>query len=229
MEKIYMSKNTFNKIMIVILIICAGAIWWFWNEEQEETIWEETSNASSVDQINTDVSLDGVLEYEDIEKEDKTERELFEQKKEEESRIMCGVHVTGAVKVPDQILYLPEGTRVGEAISAAGGAAEEADLSQLNLADYIYDGQKIYVPVLGEKIINIENTQGENGENLLTNINLATKIELLNLPGIGETYAERIIQHREENGPFETIEDIMEVKGIGESKFNDLKDKITVE
>ena len=83
--------------------------------------------------------------------------------------------------------------------------------------------------MLGEKIINIENTQGENGENLLTNINLATKIELLNLPGIGETYAERIIQHREENGPFETIEDIMEVKGIGESKFNDLKDKITVE
>ena len=142
---------------------------------------------------------------------------------------MIGVHVTGAVVEPDRVYYLPEGARVSDAIEAAGGANAEADLSQLNLAGYIKDGQRIYVPTVGEKIENIANTAGENQENLLTNINLASKIELLDLPGIGETYAERIIQHREENGPFETIEDIMKVKGIGESKFNDLKDKITVE
>ena len=137
--------------------------------------------------------------------------------------------MTGAVVEPDRVYYLPEGARVSDAIEAAGGANAEADLSQLNLAGYIKDGQRIYVPTVGEKIGNIANTAGENQENLLTNINLASKIELLDLPGIGETYAERIIQHREENGPFETIEDIMKVKGIGESKFNDLKDKITVE
>jgi len=142
--------------------------------------------------------------------------------------LLVGVHVTGAVEVPDQVVYLPEGSRVADAIASAGGAKKEADLSQLNLAAYIKDGQRIYVPCIGEKIENIIDTQGENPENLLTNINLASKIELLDLPGIGETYAERIIQHREENGPFETIEDIMEVKGIGESKFNDMKDKITV-
>ena len=142
---------------------------------------------------------------------------------------MIGVHVTGAVVEPDRVYYLSEGARVSDAIEAAGGANAEADLSQLNLAGYIKDGQRIYVPTVGEKIENIANTAGENQENLLTNINLASKIELLDLPGIGETYAERIIQHREENGPFETIEDIMKVKGIGESKFNDLKDKITVD
>ena len=161
--------------------------------------------------------------------ENKEENDVTEIQNSKNNITMYGVHVTGAVNMPDQVLYLPEGSRVGEAIAAAGGATEEADLSQINLAGYIQDGQRIYVPILGENFSNIENTPGENRENLLTNINLATKIELLNLPGIGETYAERIIQHREENGPFEKVEDIMEVKGIGESKFNDLKDKITVE
>ena len=158
-----------------------------------------------------------------------TVEEITDNSEEVSEEPMVGVHVTGAVVEPDRVYYLPEGARVSDAIEAAGGANAEADLSQLNLAGYIKDGQRIYVPTVGEKIENIANTAGENQENLLTNINLASKIELLDLPGIGETYAERIIQHREENGPFETIEDIMKVKGIGESKFNDLKDKITVD
>ena len=70
---------------------------------------------------------------------------------------------------------------------------------------------------------------GKNSEKHLTNINLATKIELLSLPGIGESYAERIIAYRETNGPFATIEDIKKVKGIGEAKFAELKDRITVD
>ena len=219
MGKIYISRKAWNKTVLMLLIICVGAIWWFGKESERKTIWEE---ASSLDIQNNSIE---VIEDE-IKEWQVSEQEAM---KEESSVVLCGVHVTGAVNRPDQVLYLPEGTRVGEAIKAAGGASEEADLSQMNLAGYIQDGQKIYVPILGEKLTNIENLQGENRENPLTNINLATKIELLNLPGIGETYAERIIQYREENGPFETVEDIMEVKGIGESKFNDLKDKITVE
>ncbi len=220
MGKIYVSKSLFCKAAVICVIVCLGAVWWFCDTNKEIVEWNENS-----------VSLEGeFLEskngFTEQVKEEKYEDSV---KEDEQGMTMYGVHVTGAVKVPDQVLYLPEGTRVGDAITAAGGATEEADLSQMNLAGYIQDGQRIYVPILGENLINIENTQGENRENLLTNINLATKIELLNLPGIGETYAERIIQHREENGPFETVEDIMEVKGIGESKFNDLKDKITVE
>jgi competence protein ComEA len=215
--KIYISKIIFTKVVILGLIIFAGALWWFENEEQEEVIWQETSDLSWKMESETEMG------------ENKEENDVAEIQNSKNNITMYGVHVTGAVNMPDQVLYLPEGSRVGEAIAAAGGATEEADLSQINLAGYIQDGQRIYVPILGENFSNIENTPGENRENLLTNINLATKIELLNLPGIGETYAERIIQHREENGPFEKVEDIMEVKGIGESKFNDLKDKITVE
>lgn len=219
MGKIYMSKSMFYKAAVICVIICLGTVWWFCDTNKELMEWNESSVGLEDEFVESGNGLAEQMEEERY--EDST--------KEEQSIAMYGVHVTGAVKVPDQILYLQEGTRVGDAIKAAGGATEEADLSQMNLAGYIQDGQRIYVPVLGENLINIENTQVENRENLLTNINLATKIELLNLPGIGETYAERIIQHREENGPFETVEDIMEVKGIGESKFNDLKDKITVE
>ena len=147
-----------------------------------------------------------------------TVEEITDSSEEASEEPMVGVHVTGAVVEPDRVYYLPEGARVSDAIEAAGGANAEADLSQLNLAGYIKDGQRIYVPTVGEKIENIANTVGENPENLLTNINLASKIELLDLPGIGETYAERIIQHREENGPFETIEDVLQNILINGSK-----------
>ncbi len=212
MEKIYISKSTFAKGVIICLVILVGILGWINGGKENDAVWVETSNMN----VSADEELlAGVADEEDIEETDRV--------------VMLGVHVTGAVAIPDQVLYMPEGSRVGDAVAAAGGANEEADLSQLNLAGYLQDGQRIYVPAKGEKIENFENTDRENRENLLTNINLATKIELLNLPGIGEAYAERIIQHREKNGPFEKIEDIMEVKGIGESKFNDLKDKITVE
>ncbi len=224
MEKIYISKKQLAKWVIWGLIVLIGLLWWFCKPEVSEEMWTEESN-----QIVTENEADGNdLAKEDTALDGKPLGNSVENSGTEEM-ILMGVHVTGAVKKPDQIIYLSGGSRVADAIAAAGGADEEADLSQLNLAGYIKDGQRIYVPFKGEKIENIANTQGENPENLLTNINLATKIELLDLPGIGETYAERIIQHREENGPFEAIEDIMKVKGIGESKFNDLKDKITVD
>lgn len=218
MEKIYISKSSFMKGMIICLVILLGILWWIKGEKEEDAVWIETSNMSV---LSDEEAMENVTEEKEIEE--------ISEITEEVSVVMLGVHVTGAVAKPDQVLYMPEGSRVGDAVKAAGGANEDADLSQLNLAGYLQDGQRIYVPVQGEKIENIDVTAGENRENLLTNINLATKIELLNLPGIGEAYAERIIQHREENGPFEKIEDIMEVKGIGESKFNDMKDKITVE
>ena len=208
MEKIYISKNKVIKWGIWGLLVLAGSIWWFCKPERSEEVWMEET-VPSIDEV--------------------TVEEITDSSEEVSEEPMVGVRVTGAVVEPDRVYYLPEGARVSDAIEAAGGANAEADLSQLNLAGYIKDGQRIYVPTVGEKIENIANTAGENQENLLTNINLASKIELLDLPGIGETYAERIIQHREENGPFETIEDIMKVKGIGESKFNDLKDKITVD
>ncbi len=142
---------------------------------------------------------------------------------------MIAVHVSGAVKEPERVFYLPDGARMIDAIKAAGGETEQADLSQLNLASILKDGQKIRVPKIGENMISTEQgTNNENPENYLTNINLATTIELDSLPGIGETFAKRIVEYREQNGDFQTIEDIMKVKGIGENLFEDIKDLITV-
>lgn len=208
MDKIYISKKWLQRSVLSLLIISMGIIWYHHAQTEkktEESFWEEWEEVQESSLIN----------------------EIAPEEESKEPKV--GVHVTGAVCLPDQIYYLEEGARVGEAIEAAGGATEAADLSQLNLADYIRDGQRIYVPEKGEIWQEGENSRQENAQNLLTNINLATKIELLSLPGIGETYAQRILDYREEHGPFESIEDIMKVKGIGESKFAELKDRITVQ
>ena len=151
----------------------------------------------------------------------------------ESSVRLIGVHITGAVANPDQVLYVPEGSRVKDIIDLAGGALPEADLSRINLAAYVSDGQKVTVPLAGQELPEEEMITGdgeqETSTKYLTNINSATKIELMELPGIGEAMAERIIAYRQEHGGFASIEELMNVSGIGETKFNGLKDLITCE
>ena len=142
------------------------------------------------------------------------------------------VHVSGAVAHPDRVYLLAVGSRIQDAIEVAGGAAEDADLTQLNLAQKIADGQKIYVPRQGEEVRQVPTDAekiGENQQKPLTNINLASKIELDALPGIGAAYAQNILDYREEHGGFQSVEEIMKVKGIGKSTFEKIKDYITVE
>ena len=154
------------------------------------------------------------------------------------------VHITGAVK-KEGVIYLKKGARIVDAIKEAGGETKEADLSQVNLAYELQDGQKIYIPNKNEKVSQyIISTNGEtidsNGANTgneststskegaKVNINTATQNELDGLPGIGPALAQRIIDFREENGNFKSIEDIQNVKGIGDSKFDEIRDKIVV-
>ena len=147
--------------------------------------------------------------------------------------VRIAVHVSGAVANPDRVYYLQAEARVQDAIETAGGATEEADLSKLNLAQHSTDGQKIYVPRQGEDIRqdaeDSEKTNVENQQKPLTNINLASKIELDALPGIGAAYAQNILDYRRDHGEFKSIEEIMKVKGIGESTFEKIKEYITVE
>lgn len=153
------------------------------------------------------------------------------------------IHITGEVK-KEGVIYLEEGARIIDAIKEAGGETKQADLSQVNLAYELQDGQKIYIPNKNEKIteyivdnsnenlMNNQNTNksdlGSNGKIIKININTATLAELDNLPGIGPSTAQKIIEYREENGKFKKIEDIQNVKGIGEAKYEDIKEKITV-
>lgn len=140
--------------------------------------------------------------------------------KESESKIV--VHIAGAVNRPG-VYVLPSGSRVYEAIQKAGGETGEADIDSLNLARIVKDGEKIYLPKKGETV---KNSGEETGRKL--NLNSASLEELEELPGIGEELAKRIVDYREKNGPFTSIEEVMNVTGIGRKKFESIKDKVCV-
>jgi competence protein ComEA len=118
---------------------------------------------------------------------------------------------------------------VKDALLAAGGATDDADLDRINLALAVADGQHVYVPHRGEGALPIQPTAGSRASGMRLNINTADQAALETLPGIGPTLAQRILDYRQANGPFERIEDIMEVSGIGASRFEDLKSLITTE
>ena len=119
-----------------------------------------------------------------------------------------------------------------DAIDAAGGLTSDANTKNINLAQKIVDGQKIYIPTMDEDINEetIKNLEEASSifETGVVNINLATQTELETLPGIGPSTASKIISYRNENGKFNQIEDIQNVSGIGENKYNQIKDRITI-
>ena len=137
------------------------------------------------------------------------------------------VHVSGAVRQPD-VYELPAGCIVKDAVEAAGGPTDSADLDGVNLAVELRDQQQVYVPRQGETVPMVPSLEGGGAVSGPVNINTATATELEMLPGIGPKTAEAIVEYREANGPFETIEDIMGVSGIGEGIFEKIKDGITV-
>jgi competence protein ComEA len=139
------------------------------------------------------------------------------------------VHITGAVPRPG-VYALPQGARVQDGISAAGGFLAEAEKTNINLAQSLEDGEKLDVPfiegaspVLATPVPEVVSSTTE-----LVNINIASIAELDTLPGIGPTTAQKIIDYRDQNGPFLNIEDIVNVSGIGPASYERLKDLITV-
>jgi competence protein ComEA len=148
------------------------------------------------------------------------------------------VYVSGAVMHP-AVYELPPGSILDDAVRAAGGFAPDADTVAVNLAQAAADGMQVYVPVMGESLatppiisapLPTQPTVRMGGVTMggLININTATQADLEMLPGVGPATAEKIIAHREANGPFATVEAIMDVPGIGEAKFAAMKDLITV-
>ena len=139
------------------------------------------------------------------------------------------VHITGAVPRPG-VYALPKGARVQDAISAAGGFLAEAEKSNINLAALLEDGQMFDIPYL-EGALPVLATPGVEvitNTTELIDINTASQAELETLPSIGPTTAQKIIEYREANGPFVSIEDIINVSGIGPGTYERIKDLITV-
>ena len=176
------------------------------------------------------------------------------QKETNENKII--IHITGAIK-KEGIYELKENSRIADAIEAAEGLTENANIQDINLAYVLEDGEKIHIPTkeeikqrnseTTEKSIdkttiyvtkntggteksasNTEKNTGNTNKNEKININTATQAELETLPGIGPSTALKIINYRKENGKYKTIEDIKKVSGIGDSKYNKIKELIKI-
>jgi competence protein ComEA len=140
------------------------------------------------------------------------------------------VHILGAVAAPG-LYELREGDRAVDAVAAAGGFADGADQSGLNLARFVTDGEQIVVPLVGEAPVAAPGIGGGAGGAVVpgkVNINTADAAALETLPRVGPAMAARIIAWRDENGRFTAVEDLMSVTGIGEKTFDAMKDLVTV-
>ena len=134
------------------------------------------------------------------------------------------VYVSGWVATPG-VVEMVEGAIVADAVAAAGGALEGALLDEVNLARPLVEGDHIQIPGPGQSVTATGGGEGDDG---LIALNQADASVLEDLPGVGPVLAERIVAHREANGPFDTVEDLLEVPGIGEAKLAAMRDSISV-
>ena len=226
--EIHIRINDFNKknkiLLIVIVEIVAIISYYFIFDRKEEWLNNQEQNLEIKEEIKTN---------------DQIENNSNEQQLEKNENII--VHVSGAVN-KEGIVELKNNSRIIDAIDKAGGLKDEADITNINLAYIIEDGMKIHIPSKEEKesTIIVESNidsgtveqsneiKSNNNKKLKININTATKTDLETLPGIGESTALKIIEYRKKKGKFKLIEDIKQVNGIGENKFNKIKELITV-
>lgn len=199
-------------------------------------IWHVQSSAMTIER-----AADGGVEVSDegeVDDEQAGAEQGDAEGAEEEPAQRCFVHVDGAVGSPGIVELTGEDLRVYDAVMAAGGLLDEADTTAVNLAEPLADGAKIHIPSEGEATeqqavptagqAETSGATGTEGASVLVNINTASSEELQTLSGVGEATAAAIIQDRDQNGPFATIEDLMRVSGIGEKKFAKVQDQICV-
>jgi competence protein ComEA len=140
------------------------------------------------------------------------------------------VYVAGAVTRPG-VYSLGASARVTDAVTAAGGPDAEADLDVVNLAAIVTDGERIYVPKVGEVVPVVVGDTPDIGDTTPpgpVDVNTATVDQLDVLPGVGPTTAAAIVAHRQEHGPFQTVEQLGDVRGIGPAKLDALRGLVTV-
>ena len=221
-DGIFRKGNTMKKTILyaagAILLSCSGLMFLAFHYGKGETAYyvekgeanqgqTEEEKASAVQNREvllqnreTSVSGDGIKEY--------------------------GVFVCGQVQ-KEGVYYLTEGSRVQDAIALAGGFTDEADTSYWNLAAFVTDGQKIYVPKPGETVpVSAEDPSYDSLGRL--DLNRATAAQLIKLPGIGEKRAADIIKYREKIGRFESLEQLKEIPGIKESLLSGIRDSVCV-
>lgn len=206
--------------IIFIIIICfmfIFIIYYFYTN-----FYQKTSSTEDDTFLSVDTSLESPTS-------DETEIS-FDNLKEDDIII----YICGAVK-ESKVVTLKGKSRIADAIEAVGGLAENADLTNVNLAYILEDGEKIYIPQKGEDVNTVSVvtntsssfTSDSSISKVKVNINKANQAELEGIPGIGPSTALKIIQYRKENGKFSSIQDIKNVSGIGDGKYEKIKNYIT--
>lgn len=228
-----LDKDKVEKIIIVLLIAVFAIFGWLQSRPAPEPDLQAVQGAESSEQLalvkptEVTASVDETLA---VNEQGTGPIEIF-------------VHVDGAVQSPG-LYKLHEGDRVQDALDKAGGVSDTGSLAFINLSAKLQDEMKIWVPTqeevaqLEDKGLSpdqqgnlhnvVEHTDSQEDALAIININTATIEELVSLPGIGEAKAQAIVAYREE-APFYSIEEIMEVSGIGEKIFEQIKDRISVE
>lgn len=195
-------KKWFHYGIIVLLICLAGLCYTMDRNAEPSLQWQETGKSEETVSIEeTDDIIDTIS--------------------------VIYVYVCGEVENPG-VYELPADSRVYAALELAGGFTEKADSCRVNLADNLTDGTRIYIPAIGASDAYFSEGIEENISDGLVNINTATKSQLMELPGIGAAKAEAILSYRESVGRFTCIEDIMNVSGIKEASFEQIKELIQV-
>jgi competence protein ComEA len=134
------------------------------------------------------------------------------------------VHVSGEVAAAG-LVEVADDARVADVVAAAGGVTADADLSRVNLAETVIDGQQVVIPSSADRILR---PGVEQADDQRIRINDAEAPSLESLPGVGPVLARTIVSHRSEYGPFLTVEDLLDVPGIGEQKLASLRDLVIV-
>lgn len=219
-------KNVFenNKIkylIIIIIIICSVLLYKYYEKNNDIKIFPEELNSTKDNISKTNENINNI--------------------NQQNTKIV--VYVAGEVVNPG-VYEMEQNDRITDAIKQAGGLKNDANIKNINLAVTLEDGMKVYIPSVKEDDLNssildgefesndnINNNNSKNTKmlnNSKININIATQAQLELLPGIGPSTANKIVAYRSEHGKFKSIEDIKNVSGIGNSKFDKIKDLITI-
>ena len=217
-----------KRIAVVIMIsILLALIPGCSREKNADTLEEVRKSRDSESEQMSD-------ETEDVTDESSQRQETDSAEKAENEGVIY-VFVCGQVASPG-VYELPEGSRICQAIDAAGGMIDTASTDWVNQAETAEDGQKIYVPSKeeadtmpdGQQTGQIQDASSAEGADGKVHLNAASREELMTLTGIGEKKADAIIRYRESNGGFQSVDELMQVEGIKEGTYNKIKDSIVI-
>ena len=219
-----------KKINIIVILISSfmiiGTIAYKLNLNTQDEVYIVSENEENIEEDNIKIEKD----YET----NNIENNIEYKNKENTISKNVTIYVSGEVNNPG-IVTIESDKRLYDAVEKLGGVTQNADLNRINLAIKLNAAEHYIIPKIGEDNIisqdisvnNIDTIKNEQTSKI--NINTATIEELDNLPGVGEATANKILNYREENGIFKSIEEVKNVNGIGEKKYIDIKDKICIE